>query len=142
MIVVVDASVALKWFFRLRHDEDDVEHALTLLRDIGEGRHRMVQPPHFLAEMAVVLVRKKSRAAQRDFADLQDLDWDTLDGSDLYVKAMELSNRFGHHLFDTLYHTTALLMPDSVLVTADRTYYRKAKPAGQISLLKDLEQLI
>ena len=70
MIVVVDASVALRWFFRLRDDEADMERALLLLGDIDAGRAHMVQPPHFLAEMGAVLAREKPAEAQADLADL------------------------------------------------------------------------
>lgn len=77
-------------------------------------------------------------AARRDFADLEDVERETVDGPEVYAKAMELSERFGHHLFDTLYHAAALLIPDSALLTADRAYYNKARLAGQISLLEDV----
>ena len=58
MRVVVDASVALKWFFRTHDDEADVEHALDLLRGVADDRVSLVQPVHFIAEVAAVLVRQ------------------------------------------------------------------------------------
>ncbi len=38
MIVVADASVALKWFFRTRADEPDIGPALALLKGVADGR--------------------------------------------------------------------------------------------------------
>jgi predicted nucleic acid-binding protein len=137
VILVLDASVALKWFFREYDDEADVDRALALIREIDVGRHRMVEPPHFLAEMAAGLARKKPAAARRDFRDLREMVWHIVDEAGVYEKAIELADRFSHHLFDTLYHASALTIPESVLVTADIRYYRKAKQARQICLLAE-----
>jgi hypothetical protein len=52
MNLVVDASVALKCFFRAREGEADVEPAIALLAGIVTDRFRLWQPPHFLAEVA------------------------------------------------------------------------------------------
>lgn len=43
-----------------------------------------------------------------------------------------------HHLFDTLYHAVALTHSDAVRVTADESYYRKARAMGRIVHLADL----
>jgi predicted nucleic acid-binding protein len=39
--LVVDASVALKWFFREREGEADIEPALALLAGIDTDRFRL-----------------------------------------------------------------------------------------------------
>jgi len=137
VIVVVDASVALKWFFRLRDDEADVDRALLMLSDIDAGHIRMMQPPHFLAEMGAVLAREKPAEAQADLADLLAIDSDLLDDRNVYATAVDLARQLRHHLFDTLYHATALHIPRATLVTADRRYYDKARDIGQIALLAD-----
>jgi hypothetical protein len=49
--IVVDVSVALKWF--LRDNEDHCDKAISLL--VG---YPLIQPPHFIAEIAAVLARK------------------------------------------------------------------------------------
>lgn len=59
MILTLDASVVLKWFFKLRDHEPDVDGALRLLTDIGNARIQLAQPPHFIAEVAAVLAREK-----------------------------------------------------------------------------------
>ena len=63
---VVDASVAVKWFFQSATDEDDLEPALALLRANRDGDVLFYQPPHFIAEVAAVLARKKPDEAQTD----------------------------------------------------------------------------
>ena len=59
MIVVADASVALKWFLRDAPGEDHQGLALELLQQAVEGQVQLWQPPHFVAEMAAVLARLK-----------------------------------------------------------------------------------
>lgn len=135
--VVVDASVALKWFFRLRDDEPDVDNALALLTCIDDARVQMVQPAHFIAEVAAVLAREKPREAHDDLLDLINMECRTLDTPDIHVTALDLAIRYRHHLFDTLYHAVALHTPGTTLVTADRCYYERARAEGQIVLLAD-----
>ena len=133
--VVVDASVALKWFFRLRDNELDVEHALALLMDIDDARIQMLQPAHFIAEVAAVLAREKPREAHDDLLDLINIERRTIDTPDIHATALDLAIRYQHHMFDTLYHAVALHTPGATLITADRRYYEKAQAEGQISLL-------
>lgn len=137
MRIVVDASVALKWFFRSRDDEENVEQAMQILKEIGSGRLDMLQPPHFLAEMGGVLAREKPDSAQTDLTNLMAIDSELFEDPAVYATAVDLACRMQHHLFDTLYHATALHVPDVMLVTADGRYFRKAKQFGSIGLLAD-----
>ena len=132
MILVVDASVALKWFFGERTDEDQIENAVSILRAVGDGRVQMVQPPHFLAEVAAVLAREQPATAREDLLLLQSVDWEVAEWPWVYDTAMDLSTRLRHHVFDTLYHATALHHEDAKLVTADEAYFEKAKAEGGI----------
>jgi predicted nucleic acid-binding protein len=141
VICVVDASVAVKWFVRadwaLR--EDHVEPALALLRATTDGRVTLLQPPHFLAEVAAVLARLQPRRASRLVADLLDLDIDWAEPTQALADAVALATRLDHHLFDTLYHALALATPGAVLVTADRRYFNKAKSLGAICWLPEFD---
>ena len=133
--VVVDASVALKWFFRLRDDEQDVAAALQLLRAVGETRLRLFQPPHFVTEVSAVLAREAPTTAISSLHDLLDIEMQIIESEAVYSRAMALAQRHGHHLFDTLYHAVALEVDDAVLVTADVRYARKARAEGHIMAL-------
>lgn len=137
MIVVVDASVALKWFFNARDDESHVDTALDILKGIDIGNIQMVQPPHFVAEVAAVLAREKQEGAHADLEDLQRLEWDVIQDARIYSTAVKLSVNSGQHLFDTLYHATALQIQDAILVTADERYFEKAAEVGSIVRLGD-----
>ncbi len=139
MICVVDASVAVKWFvdadWALR--EDHVEPALALLQASAAGRVELLQPPHFLAEVAAVLARLKPHAALQDITNLADLDITWAEPTQALAGAVGLATQLNHHLFDTLYHSLALAAPGAVLVTADQRYFDKARHLGQIDWLPD-----
>ena len=139
MILVVDTSVALKWFFRACEDEAHTDSALAILAGIDTGRFQMVQPPHFLAEVAAVLAREKPEDAQEDLLDLQRVEWRLIEEATVYAAAVDLSIRLRRHLFDTLYHATALHTPGATLVTADQHYYDRARGTGHIALLADFD---
>jgi len=133
---VVDASVAIKWFFQT--DEDHLELAIALLRANRDGEVVFFQPPHFIAEVAAVLAREKPNEAQEDLSDLLNFDLQWVENTRVYMTACDLAIRLNHHLFDTLYHAVALHAPDATLITADRRYFDKARPIGQILWLGDL----
>lgn len=137
---VVDASVALKWFIGARPGEEDVDAAMDLLSALADGQLELVQPPHFVAEVAAVLVRETPVTARRDLADLLDLQMRVDASSELYALAMTLAARHQHHLFDTLYHALALRTDGAVLVTADERYVRKVMRVGCIVLLRDFQR--
>ena len=137
MILVVDASVALKWFLGARSDEPRAGNAVDMLRAIGAGRVQMVQPPHFLAEVAAVLARELPATAGEDLVHLQTVEWEVAEQPWIYATAVDLSIRLRHHVFDTLYHATALHHEDATLVTADEAYYGKAHAEGGIVQLRD-----
>jgi predicted nucleic acid-binding protein len=137
MILVVDASVALKWFFRSRDNEADCDLALAILACVDEGRVQLLQPPHFIAEVAAVLAREKPAEAGNDLLDLLNIESRFSYESEIYATAIDLSVRYRHHLFDTLYNAVALHILGAKLITADETYYRKAQGVGRIMRLQD-----
>ena len=137
MIVVVDASVAIKWFVSTQAAEAHADRALSILERSVLGSFEMVQPPHFVAEVAAVLARLKPQDAQEDLLDLLQIEFGTLDTPSVYAKATELAVKLRHHLFDTLYHAVALTTPGATLVTADQQYFAKARSEGGIALLSE-----
>ncbi|MBL8380327.1 MAG: type II toxin-antitoxin system VapC family toxin [Burkholderiales bacterium] len=139
MNLVIDASVAAKWFLADSPGEDDAERALAILAGTVACEHVLHQPPHFVAEVAAVLSRLKPDQVQRDIADLLAIRFEQGNSSEIYATAISMAIRYGQHVFDTLYHATAIRSPDAMLVTADRRYFLKAGAAGRICLLSDFE---
>ena len=140
MKVGADASVALKWMFRSRDGEQDVSQSLDLLQAVLEDEVTLIQPPHFLAEMAAVLARESPQSAQLALSDLLDIEMEIIGTEVIYRRAVALSIRLGQHLFDTLYHALALETDGTVLVTADARYYRKAHAEGHIVRIADFKR--
>ena len=139
MIVVADASVALKWFFRTRTDEVDVGPALALLTGVADGRVALFEPPHFVAEVAAVLAREAPQTAAASLRDLLAIEMRVEANEAVYQRALALAARHKHHLFDTLYHALALCTPGAVLVTADEAYWRKTRSEGAIVRVADFQ---
>lgn len=136
-IVVADASVVVKWLIGERSGEPDVEPALLLLDRVRSGEVRLHQPVHWLAEVASVVTRLSPWTAGRQIAVLCAMELPVLDTEPVYQTACSLAIELNHHLFDTLYHAVALHLPETVLVTADERYYRKAQGRGRILRLAD-----
>ena len=137
MIVVADASVALKWFLSGSLAEDHTETALSIFEAAVLGRIQLLQPVHFIAEVAAVLARVKPTEAQSDLIDLIAIERRTVESPEVYARAVALATQINHHLFDTLYHALALETPSAVFVTADRRYFDKAQHLGQIAWLPE-----
>jgi len=137
--LVVDASVAVKWFLKDRPNEQHADLALQILERSVVGQLPLIQPPHFMAEVAAVLARLKPTDAQEDLLDLLDISYQTVTSPTIYLTALDLATRYQHHLFDTLDHAVALHTPGAVLVTADERYYNKVRLEGQITLLSDVK---
>jgi predicted nucleic acid-binding protein len=135
---VIDASVAVKWFLPDAADETNTLEALDLFLRLRAAEIALLQPPHWKAEVAAVLARRIPGTAAANIDDLNLLEGiEIIDMPLIYHRAVQLAIDLSHHLFDTLYHATAL-ESDAVMITADRRYYDKAAPRGRIMLLEQL----
>jgi predicted nucleic acid-binding protein len=137
--VVVDASVAVKWAYPFRDDEADGAKALALLDGYRRGEVALLEPPHWLAEVAAVVARQTPETAREYIEVLYALRIPVADSPEIYLGACELAVATGQHVFDTLYHALALTSPGCTLVTADERYYGKAHKEGSIVLLRDFD---
>ena len=135
MRLVVDASVAVKWVLPDSAVESDTDRAAALLNAVQENRVELVQPPHWLAEVAAVISRLRPEVANEAVDLLAALELAVEADAEIYKRASRIARQFDHHLFDTLYHALALER-DAVLVTADDRYLRKAATLGGIVSLR------
>lgn len=136
--LVLDASVVVKWALADPEAEPHTDRAVRALEAIRGGRVGVLEPPHWLAEVAAVLCRLAPRRAREVVELLQAMELPVSDHPDVYGRACDLSVQLGQHVFDTLYHAVALSEADAVLVTADERYYRRAMRAGCIARLAEL----
>jgi predicted nucleic acid-binding protein len=137
--VVVDASVVVKWVFPNRRAEADIDEALALLRAIRDGGVTVVQPPHWLAEVAAVVTRLDATVAGEVVALLHAMEFPVADEPEVYRMACELGGTLGQHVFDTLYHAVALTRTEATLVTADKRYFQKARHMGGMEILREFQ---
>lgn len=134
MNLVVDASVALKWFMTERPDEQNVAEALAVAEIIERGGAQLYSPPHWIAEVLSVLVRLDPAAIEGAVLTLTDMNPVVRDGELTMRQAASIAVTQRCHLFDTLYHAVAL-ETRATLVTADEQYFERAKGLGAITLL-------
>lgn len=137
--VTLDASVVCKWFLADRPDETHVPEALLTLAQLRSGRILVVQPPHWLAEVAGVLVRRLPEAAEWLTQRLLAMNIEVIQTATAYRQAVILARSTRTHVFDTLYHAVAV-EAHAILITADERYYQVAHTHGRIELLKDWRQ--
>jgi len=134
---VVDASVAVKWALPVQDGETHQEEALTLLKDIQQGKGQVLQPPHWLAEVGAVLTWLAPKQSIHMLQTFLAMELPITTEWEVYEQACRLSVDLNHHLFDTLYHAVALQSSDTFFITADVQYFRKASQLGRIIELKD-----
>jgi predicted nucleic acid-binding protein len=137
VIVVLDASVVLKWLLEDPVRETDTEKAFAVIESVVQGHLEVLQPVHWLAEVAAVAARLTPQTAVSDVELLSAMEFPTTDEPIVIRRATNLAIETNHHLFDTLYHAVALEYDDAVMVTADDQYLGKAQNRGRIVALRD-----
>jgi predicted nucleic acid-binding protein len=135
MKLVVDASVAIKWFVGAI-DEQHMAQADAVAAAIEGSETELFAPVHWTAEVIAVLARRDPGLVDRALLTLDDMTPTLIHGVATLRRAAELSITLDHHLFDTLYHAVAL-EEGATLVTADAAYFAKAKDLGGVQLLAD-----
>jgi predicted nucleic acid-binding protein len=134
--LVVDASVAVKWFLKERLDEPHLTQAEAVAAAIELSGTVLLAPVHWILEIIAVLARTDPGAVDDALLFLDDMKPTTIQGVPVLRRAADLSIALNHHLFDTLYHAVAL-EEGATLVTADEAYFSKAKHLGGIEFLSD-----
>ncbi len=137
MILVLDASVILKWLLEDPAREPDTDKAFAVIQSVVQGGMEILQPAHWLIEVAAVAARLTPQTAIRDIEMLEAMQLPTSDNPDVMRRATFLAIETDTHLFDTLYHAVALEHEDALLVTADDRYRRKVAHFGKIASLRD-----
>lgn len=133
MTVVVDASVAIKWFVR----ENLHEEAMLLLA-VGDSLHA---PDLLLPEIANIAWKKTVRQeigpeqAARIVEACLDGVPRIVPSSELIARAMQMALALTHSVYDCLYLACAEAM-GGVLVTADDGFCRKVQQTALAPLVR------
>ena len=138
MRLVVDASVALKWYLAHRDGELHVGEAVAVGKAIESGISELFAPPHWVIEVLSVLSRLEAELVDIALMQLTDMSPMIISNPSVLRRATDLAIRYNHHLFDTHYHAVAL-ETGATLITADDRYFAKAHGEGHIVLLRDFQ---
>jgi predicted nucleic acid-binding protein len=138
MKLVVDASVALKWYLNHREAEQDVERAAAVGRAIEKPNARLFSPTHWVLEVVSVLARIEPELAEVAIRELADIGPTIVNGSNVISRAARMASDLKRHMFDTMYHAVAIEC-GAQLVTADLQYFNSARHLGHIISLPRFE---
>ena len=122
-LLVLDASVAAKWFLP-RAGEPLAEEALALLRRHADGEIELTVPDLFWAEFgnilwkAVRMGRIAGRAATEALTDMLRYGLPTVNGRELADDALAIALSTGRTVYDSMYVALAV-QQESIFVTAD-----------------------
>jgi predicted nucleic acid-binding protein len=130
--LVIDASVILKWLLQSPSVEPHTDIAVAILESVIDGKAEILQPTHWLAEVAAVLARLSPSTASDDVQRLAALEFGVSDEPAVMQRATQMAVDCGQHVFDTLYHAVAIEHEDATLVTADDRYFAKAAHYGGV----------
>ena len=130
-LVVVDASLALKWLV----EEEFSDEAHAVLRSWGTERRHLAAPYLMLAEVTTALHRRVVRSeltvddAEGLLEDLMSLGIKLHETPDIHGRALELASRLNQGaVYDAHYLALADIL-DCELWTADEKFFRAARPA-------------
>jgi predicted nucleic acid-binding protein len=136
-MLVVDASVIVRWLISDPERESDTARATALMRRVVDGEEAVAQPIHWLLEVGAVLARISPATAEDDLAMLEAMELRVADEPPVLARACRLAIDLDEHLFDTLYHAVALETPGATLITADERYLRAAAAVGGVVHLSE-----
>lgn len=138
MRLVVDASVALKWYLSHRDAEQDVEPAAAVGRAIEGRSTQLFSPTHWVLEVVSVLARIEPELTDVAIQELADIRPTIVNSSEAISRAAQMASDLERHMFDTMYHAVAIECGAN-LVTADLQYFKSSKHLGHITLLSEFE---
>lgn len=127
--LVIDASVAAKWFL----PEEGSEHAKAILNPA----HALIAPDLLWVEVAQVAWKLARRGvlvadeAERIVHDMQSFPVEPFEAGTLLPDAIRLALEHGRTVYDCLYLALAIAL-DSVVVTADERFVN-ALAAGSLA---------
>jgi predicted nucleic acid-binding protein len=126
--VIVDASVAAKWYLR-DGGEPLVQEAFALLEDYVRGELQLLVPDLFWAEMgnifwkSVRYGRQTKSQAEAALGSLRQRQFATVPSDTLLDQAFRIATGFDRSFYDSLYIAAAIQF-ESKLVTADEKLAR------------------
>ncbi len=137
-VLVIDASVALKWFF---DDEDHLEDAISLLRSYTDGTLELLAPDILYHEVLnAFLIAKRRKRIRNELID------EAIDGflalEIEFASVLEIAGRVLHYAEQyglTFYDASYIALAEekeALMVTSDRRLYEAVRK--EITFVKHL----
>ncbi|MFL4975978.1 MAG: type II toxin-antitoxin system VapC family toxin [Microvirga sp.] len=136
-MLVVDASVAVKWFVR----EQGYERAVALSREAN----RLAAPDRLLLEVANVLLRKAkqreitSQQARLGVTQLPAMVETLIPSAVLLEEAFALAEQLDHSVYDCAYLACARHL-EAPLLTADEVFAAKVRQTSLATHIRNLNE--
>ena len=136
-VLVVDASVILKFAFRSAPGEHDTVKAEALLKGWLKGDYEIILPKLWSFEVGNVLGMKNPRLASEIMELLLEYRFSEVEMSpEICSRTFDIMEKFKTTFYDSVYHAISILNA-AIFVTADSEYFKKVHRIGKIMLLKD-----
>lgn len=127
--IVVDASVAVKWYIK---DESESDRAIDILLDYKEGKVSFVEPLLLYYEIAnaVHIAVQRKRVTEDDgkdiIRDMLDLEMTFVDSVEMIRNAYGIARKYNISVYDAFYIEVA---KDNgiMLYTGDKKFYNAVK---------------
>lgn len=137
-IIVIDATVAIKWF--VRDDEKDFAKAVSLRNNFLKGNIVLIAPQLLISETSNALRYKKDidpLLVTRAIDTLWKLEIIEPIDAEISENAIDLAFKLDATIYDTTYLAMALLK-EGKLVTADSKFRRQAAGFDQVLSLSEV----
>jgi hypothetical protein len=93
------------------------------MESVIRGKAEILQPTHWLAEVAAVLARLTPAATSHDVERLAAMEFSINDDPGVMQRATQMAIDSVQHVFDTLCYAVAIERDDARLVAADERYF-------------------
>ena len=135
-LVVLDASVLLKWVLPSNEDPD-ADKALILRKAIVDGDVRALLPSLWFYEVSNTVARRFPTHAYGWMSALMKFGLKEVPPSHRWLeKALELTERYEVSFYDAAYHSLAIIH-DGLFVTADTRYATRVAEARSVVALSE-----
>ena len=147
-LLVVDASVATKWYLT---DEPDADLAQAVLTSFGQGELALIAPQHIRSEVPSAITvatrmapwgktapRRTVEQGTQAIADFLALNLPTVDDDALIRAAYAAAQRYGCAFYDGLYIALAQRL-DVRFILADHRFYSLIQHLPSVAWLADYQ---
>ena len=134
--LVLDVGTCLHWFVSYSNANAETKAARQILSFVSNRRLGLVQPAAWATALISELVRLGLADADTAAEEVLNMHVRIDNSPSTLRRAVGLAEQLNRPVLQTIYHACAL-ENDVCLITADETYFRRAKDFGNLVRLRD-----